>query len=80
MHIIGGGSQNNLLNQLTAYILNVEVVAGPVEATALGNIMVQAIAKGEIKSIGEARDVIKQSANLIHFIPDSQKPTIEYID
>lgn len=73
LHIIGGGSQNNLLNQLTANILNVEVVVGPVEATALGNIMVQAIAKKDINSIGEGREIIKQSSNLLFFKPNTHK-------
>ena len=73
LHIIGGGSQNNLLNQLTANALNVEVIAGPVEATALGNIMVQAIAKAEISSIREARKIIAQSSNLLFFKPENSK-------
>jgi len=73
LHIIGGGCQNKLLNQLTADILNVEVIAGPVEATTMGNIMVQAIAKGQIESIGEAREIIKQSIDLVVFKPNGKK-------
>lgn len=69
LHIIGGGSQNELLNQLTANVLKAEVVAGPVEATALGNIMVQAMAKGEIASLAAGRSMIKESEKLRTFYP-----------
>lgn len=61
LHIIGGGSQNNLLNQLTANALNVPVWAGPVEATAMGNILVQAMASGEVKDLDELREIVKLS-------------------
>jgi rhamnulokinase len=70
LHIIGGGCQNALLNQLTANVLNAEVVAGPIEATALGNIMVQAIAKGEIESLEVGRNMIKSSEKLKVFYPN----------
>ena len=53
LHIIGGGSRNRLLNRLTEEATGVPVVAGPVEATAMGNILVQAIAAGEIKDKSE---------------------------
>lgn len=69
LHIIGGGSQNRLLNQLTANSLNIKVIAGPVEATALGNIMVQAIAKGDIQSLEEGRRIIQQSVEINTFMP-----------
>ena len=71
LHIIGGGCQNALLNQLTANVLNAEVVAGPIEATALGNIMVQAIAKGEIESLAVGRNMIKSSEKLKVFYPNN---------
>ena len=51
LHVIGGGSQNKLLNRLTAEALQLPVVAGPVEATGMGNILVQAMAKGEISDM-----------------------------
>ena len=51
IHIVGGGSQNEMLNQLTANACGIPVAAGPVEATALGNIIAQALAKGTIQSI-----------------------------
>jgi rhamnulokinase len=64
IHIVGGGCQNNLLNQLIADSLGVKVVAGPVEATALGNILIQAIAKGDISSLQKGRQIILQSIEL----------------
>lgn len=61
LHIIGGGSQNKLLNQLTADALRVPVYAGPVEATAIGNILTQAMAKGEIADLRELREIVGRS-------------------
>lgn len=55
LNIIGGGSHNALLNRLTEEATGIPVVAGPVEATAIGNILVQALASGEIKSTSEVR-------------------------
>jgi len=63
IHIVGGGSQNRLLNQLAADVTARPVIAGPVEATALGNVLVQAIAAGEIGSLAEAREVVRQSCS-----------------
>jgi len=67
LHIVGGGSQNELLNQFTANATGLEVIAGPSEATALGNIIVQAIATRELSSIKEGRELIAQSFQLNHF-------------
>ena len=61
IRIIGGGSQNALLNQLTADATGVPVVAGPIEATALGNIAVQMLATGSVASLADARAVIDRS-------------------
>ena len=69
LHIVGGGSQNNLLNQLTANACNIPVIAGPVEATALGNIIVQAIALGNLSSVEEGRNIIENSFMLSKFNP-----------
>lgn len=69
VHIIGGGSQNALLCQATADACNKRVVAGPIEATALGNIAVQAIATGRLDSIADARAIIGQSFPLIEYTP-----------
>ena len=61
IHIVGGGSQNELLCQLTANASKRQVVAGPVEATAIGNIAIQAIASGELSDITQARELIARS-------------------
>jgi rhamnulokinase len=69
IHIIGGGAQNRLLNQLAADATGRTVVTGPIEATALGNVLVQAIALGHIGSIAEGREVIKASFELETYAP-----------
>jgi len=72
LHIVGGGTQNTLLCQFTANATNIPVVAGPVEATAIGNIMVQAIALGYLPSIAAGRQMIGQSFDLIEYHPQEQ--------
>lgn len=57
LHIVGGGCRNRLLNRLTAEALGIPVYAGPVEATAIGNILVQALTKGDIKSRDEIKEI-----------------------
>ncbi|KYH28447.1 MULTISPECIES: rhamnulokinase [Clostridium] len=69
IHIIGGGVQNKFLNQLCANFTNCEVYAGPVEATALGNLAMQFITLGEISSLKEARRIISESFNIKKYIP-----------
>lgn len=61
IHVIGGGSLNALLNRFTAGAVGVPVVAGPVEATALGNFLAQLIARGEIGSLSQAREIVGRS-------------------
>ena len=61
IHILGGGSQNDLLNQLTADTCGVTVKTGPVEATLFGNIAVQAISAGVVANLAEARGLIGKS-------------------
>jgi rhamnulokinase len=61
IHIVGGGAQNTLLCQMTADACQRRVVAGPVEATAIGNALAQAVSAGEIASISEAREVVRRS-------------------
>ncbi|MBM4424610.1 MAG: rhamnulokinase [Chloroflexi bacterium] len=69
IHIVGGGSQNRLLCQLTADATGRPVVAGPVEATALGNAAAQAMALGHFSSLTEARDVVHHSVDLTTYEP-----------
>ena len=73
LHIVGGGSKNDLLNQFTANALQVPVLAGPKEATAIGNIVVQAIALGHLKNLAQARDVVRRSCDLVTFKPKEAK-------
>jgi rhamnulokinase len=61
IHIVGGGTQNKLLCQMTADACNRRVVAGPVEATAIGNLMMQAVAQGAVGSIAQAREIVRTS-------------------
>lgn len=61
IHIVGGGTQNSLLCQFAADATGRRVVAGPVEATAIGNVVMQAIALGHISSLGEARNIVRAS-------------------
>ncbi|HTN74325.1 MAG TPA: rhamnulokinase family protein [Pirellulaceae bacterium] len=72
IHIVGGGTQNRLLCQMAADACNRRVVAGPVEATAIGNVMMQAVATGQIDSIASARQVIKRSFDVVEYLP--QRP------
>ncbi len=69
LHVVGGGSQNALLNQLTADATGKIVTAGPVEATALGNILMQAKATGLIASLSQARALVSRS-----FVPSEFRP------
>ena len=74
INIVGGGSKDVLLNQMTADACNMKVVAGPGEATAIGNIIVQAIADGEIANVEQGRSIIKNSFDLKEFDPAESCP------
>lgn len=74
IHIIGGGSQNRLLNQMTADATGRTVVAGPVEATAIGNVLAQALATGYIGSLKEGRAIVKTSFEVKRFEPRNTAP------
>jgi rhamnulokinase len=71
IHVIGGGSRNALLCQLTADACGRPVLAGPSEATALGNILVQATAHGIVRDLGEARAMVRNSFQLTEYLPTS---------
>ena len=71
LHVVGGGCQNTLLCQFTANAIERPVVAGPIEATALGNIACQLISLGAIKDIKEARQVIGNSFGTVTYYPEN---------
>ena len=71
LHVIGGGSKNPLLNQWTANSIGIPVIAGPAEATAIGNIMIQAKAAGCVDSLQEMRQIISESVLLDEFLPQN---------
>lgn len=68
-HIIGGGTQNRLLNQFTANATGRDVFAGPVEATAIGNILMQAIGSKQLGDLSEARGVVRASFDVEEYHP-----------
>ncbi|HEY5141144.1 MAG TPA: rhamnulokinase family protein [Methylococcales bacterium] len=69
LHIVGGGIKNELLCQFTADAINKKVIAGPAEATALGNIMMQAVATGQIKTVEQGRTLVAGSVELKTYMP-----------
>ncbi len=69
VHVVGGGSNNTFLNRLTAGATGLEVRAGPVEATAIGNLLVQAIASGDLGSLDEGRELVARSFPITVFEP-----------
>jgi rhamnulokinase len=69
IHIVGGGTQNRLLCQMAADACNRPVLAGPIEATAIGNCMMQAIAAGDVSGITQAREVIRKSFDMVEYLP-----------
>lgn len=73
LHIIGGGSLNKHLNQFTANSCGVSILAGPQEGTAIGNIMLQAKASGDVKDIWEMRQIIANSIELQQFEPQDKE-------
>jgi sugar (pentulose or hexulose) kinase len=73
IHIVGGGTQNELLNQMTADACNRPVVAGPVEATAIGNMLVTAIALGDIANLEQGRCVVRDSFDVKRYEPKNSQ-------
>ncbi|MBO5126699.1 MAG: rhamnulokinase, partial [Clostridia bacterium] len=72
INIVGGGTKEEMLSQFTADASHRKVCAGPVEATALGNIAMQCIASGEIKDMWEARRIIRNSTDIKEYAPDME--------
>jgi rhamnulokinase len=73
VHVIGGGARNALLCQLTADVLELPVLAGPVEATALGNVLVQARGAGLVSSLAQMRELASTSARPTAFEPQADR-------
>ncbi|MFC1671681.1 rhamnulokinase family protein [Planctomycetota bacterium] len=69
LHIVGGGTQNVLLNKFAASATSKKVHAGPVEATAIGNVIMQAIGTGQIGSLADARTMVRNSFEVKQFLP-----------
>ncbi len=70
LHIVGGGIQNELLCRFTANALGKKVITGPIEATASGNILMQARATGQIKTLDEAREIVRRSFEMKEYQPE----------
>jgi rhamnulokinase len=75
LHVVGGGARNTLLNQLTADACGRRVIAGPSEATALGNLLVQARALGSLPDGLSLREVVRRSVQTNEFLPRAASPT-----
>ena len=77
LHVIGGGSLNKYLTQITADACNVEVLAGPQECTAIGNIMLQAKASGDVCDIWQVREIIANSVEMVAYHPSGDQAAWE---
>jgi rhamnulokinase len=77
IHVVGGGARNELLCQLTADIVGRPVLAGPIEATAMGNLLVQALALGELADLEQLRQITARSVSPRRFEPDPSHPAPE---
>ncbi len=74
LHIVGGGSKNAVLCQFTADATGLPVVAGPEEATAIGNVLLQAMALGHLRTPGEARELVRRSYQPRTYLPGNREP------
>ena len=72
IHIVGGGSQNEMLNQMTANATGAPVKAGPVEATVIGNALVQLISLGEIADLEDGRKLVSKLEDIIEYEPQDK--------
>ena len=73
IHVVGGGTKDKFLSQMTADACGIPVCAGPEEATAIGNLMMQAIAVGEVANLKEAREIVAASFDVQHYTPTSNR-------
>jgi rhamnulokinase len=77
IHVVGGGARNELLCRLTADLCERAVLAGPVEATALGNVLVQAAALGEVSGLSQMRALVRASEDIVRHEPSAAQPAAE---
>ena len=73
IHVVGGGTKDRFLSAMTADACGIPVAAGPEEATAIGNLMMQTIAAGELKDLSEAREVVSASFDLKRYEPTGER-------
>lgn len=73
IHVVGGGTKDHFLSQMTADACNMQVIAGPEEATAIGNLMMQAIAAGAVSSLAEARKIVAASFDVKTYAPSADR-------
>ena len=82
LHVIGGGSKNTFLCQLTANAIGMPVITGPAEGTAMGNLLVQAMAMGHLKSLADIRKVVRNSIETKTYLPQNtaewEKAYVQY--
>ncbi len=74
LHVVGGGARDSVLNQFTADALQRRVMAGPVEATALGNVLMQMLATGAIRSLEQGRELVARSFPATTYEPGAKEP------
>ena len=74
LHLIGGGSKSDYLNQKIANVCSRKVISGPVEGATIGNILVQAISKGVVSDLDEAREIVKRSSQIKQYDPQQKLP------
>lgn len=74
IHVVGGGARNRLLCQMTADACRRPVFAGPVEATAIGNLLMQLIAVGDVADVSQAREIVRRSFELVTYLPREDDP------
>jgi rhamnulokinase len=76
IHMVGGGVQNKLLCQFAADACQRTVIAGPVEATALGNMLLQAVATGQLGGVDQARQLVRRSPDIVTYQPHVDAATV----
>ncbi|MFB5082089.1 rhamnulokinase [Raoultella sp. C349492] len=79
LHIVGGGCQNALLNQLCADACGITVIAGPVEASTLGNIGIQLMTLDELNNVDDFRQVVRHNYALTTFIPNPENEIARFV-